>query len=876
MSGRPGPRRRPSAPLRFLLHLILPKDEREFFLGDLQEGTRRSWRRELFGALALRISSMSPFTRRGGDMLSDLGSDVRHGVRATVRNPGFALVGLATLALGIGANTTMFAIVNGVVLQPLPYPKADRLVMLYERLPSRGLESVSISPLDFQDWRERNRSMKAMAAYRPTTVNYTGGAQPERLAGYLVSEDFFQVLGIEPSRGRGFSPDDMAADGSPVVVLSHGFWLRALGGDDAVLGHTIMLDGVAHTVVGVLPPRWRPPTESAVDVVLPIRPEPFWQTSRGYHFLYGIGRLGPGVTLAQAQSDFSSISAALEEEYPDTNRDWGAVVRSLDDALLGSTRPQLLVFMAAVSLVLLIGCANLASMTLARATARARDLSIRVALGAGRGRMLRQLLTESALLSGAGGLLGLGIAFVALKVLVAGWPTLMPRMSEVAVTPAVVLLAVVLSVLSGLLFGFLPSSSAPSERIADGLRQGARGLSGGTTRRWTRAILVSGEVALAVMLLVASGLLVRSFINLRGDDAGFEASGRLVLSTPLPRSRYPSGAEQKRFADATLTRLGTLPGVKAVAQTSLLPLSGGRNVWGYWLQVGTSTGSESDGSAVVYRVSPGYFDVMGIPLLEGRAITTSDREDGPPVAVISAKLAAHAFPHRSPIGEHMSFDPDSAEPPAEVVGVVGDIRPDGLGRTSLPQVYVPFRQRPTPDVSFVLETSVAPTSLASGVRRAVAAVDPELPIVGLQTAESLIENSISLPRLRTLLMTAFGVTALLLALVGLYGLLAYTVSQRTHEIGIRLALGASRGTILGLVFREGARLVGIGIVVGLAGAVFVSRVLEAMLFEVDVHDPMVFSAVPLFLAAVALVAILVPARRASRVDPVRTLSAAQV
>lgn len=804
-------------------------------------------------------------------MFRELAYDLRHGLRLAVRSPGFTAVALVTMALGIGANTSMFSIVNGVILTPLPYPEADRIVLLTESVPARGWQTFSVAPLNYWDWEEQNRSMELMAAYRNNSLTYTGGDQPQTVAATQATEDYLTILGGQPVLGRGITEEDLDPDAEAVVLLTHGFWLRAFGRDRDVLGRTMTLDGTVHTIVGVLPDGWRRPSRTQPEVILPLRPQPFWFTNRSSHFLYALARMRPEVSLEQARSDITAIAAALEAEYPESNAGWSATVRGLEDALLGSARGQLLIFMASVGLVLLIACANLANMTLARATGRARELAIRTAVGAGRGRVLRQLLAESVLLAVAGGALGVASSYLALEAFVAGWPTMLPRMEEIRIDGMVLAFSLALALASGVVFGLMPALNVAGPNIADSLRHGGRGLAGDRSRRWMRTGLVVAEVGLAVVLLVGTGLLVRSFSALQGEDPGFVKEGRLVLSTPLPRAKYNSPEAVFPFLDGALRHLRALPGAESVALTSLIPLEGSDQVWGYWLEENAVPGAQEDGNALFYRVSPGYFETMGIPLVAGRDLATDDRLGSAQVVVVSQSMAERDFPGENPLGRIIKFGRDADDLPVEIIGVVGDIQHYSLGRSSIPQLYVPFAQRPTGNVNFVVKSSVDPGTLVSGVREAIVAVDPDQPIMGMMPADVLIADSISMPRFRTLLMTTFGLAALLLAVVGLYGVMAYTVSQRTKEIGVRMALGASRGSVLGLVFRDGAPLVGLGLAIGLAGAFALSRILESMLFGVGARDLAVFAGVPAVLAVVALTAMLVPARRAARVDPVRTL-----
>jgi putative ABC transport system permease protein len=525
-----------------------------------------------------------------------------------------------------------------------------------------------------------------------------------------------------------------------------------------------------------------------------------------------------------------------------------------------------------VGLVLVIACVNVANMTLARSAVRGRELAVRTAMGAGRIRLVRQLLAESVFLSVVGGLLGVGLAYVSLEAFVATWPTMLPRLREVGVNGPVLLFSAGVSLAAGVFFGLAPPLGIAGSNLNHTLRQGTRSVAGSISRRWMRATLVVAEVGLAVMLLIGSGLLIRSFSALQNEDPGFRTEDRLVFTTPLPRARYGTVEGVVAYGDDALARLAAVPGVESVALASLVPIMGSDEIWGIWLEGRPYSGPQDDISALFYRASPGYFSTMGIPLLAGRDITPQDREGSTRVVVVSETFAGDHFPGEDPLGRRIRFGTDDDDPWWEVVGVVGEVQHYNLGSTSMAQVYVPFAQHPTGRVSFVVKTQVPPLDLVSGIRGAIGAVDADLPLVGVRSVEDMVSANISMPRFRTLLMTGFGLTALLLAVVGLYGVLAYSVSMRSREIGIRMAMGAQRASVLGLVFREGLPLVALGSALGLGGAFALSRILESMLFGVGVRDPGVFASVPLLLVVVATAAMLVPARRAARTDPVRTLA----
>ena len=805
-------------------------------------------------------------------MFQELIGDLRFGLRMMARSPGFTIVALITIALGIGANTAIFSLVNGVLLKPLPYPEAERIVFLQANNMPRGWTSFSISPLDFWNWQEQNRSMVLFAAYRWTGVTYTGGDRPESLSAIAVTEDYLPILGGQPVLGRGFSENDLDPNREGVVLLSHGLWQTSFGSNPGVIGSAILLDGEPITVIGVLPEEWSHIGRSTPDILLPLRPEEWWYRARGAHFLHGLARTRPGVSFEQAQADLSSIAASLEAEYPESNEGWGAVVTPLDDIVLGDSRPQLLMLLASVGFVLVIACANVAQMTLARASARGQEMAVRTALGAGRMRVVRQLLAESLLLAVCGGFLGLALAFGSLKALTVGWPQILPRLQEVNINGTVLLFTAGLSLISGFLFGLFPALSVAGSNIGEALRKASWNVTGDFCRRRFRAGLVVAEVGLAVVLLVGSGLLVRSLLELQNENPGFESRNRLAFSTTLPETRYPTDEERRAYGYACLERLAAIPGVESVAITTLIPVTGQDEIWGLEIEGRPQAGVEDRIAALTYRVSPGYFNTMEIPMLAGRGITRGDRDGALRVVVVSESFASSHLPGEDPVGKRFRFGGEG-DPYWEIVGVVGDVQHYSLGSTSMAQIYLPFPQRPDDVVRFVIEASVSPLSLVGAVRTEIQTVDPDQPLMGMSTMDQLIAEDMSAPRFRTILLSAFGLTALLLAVVGLYGVLSHAVAQRSREIGMRMALGAQRTAILKLVLRDGVPLVLTGVAIGLAGAFALTRVLASMLFGVNVRDPGVFVTAPLLLIVVAAVAVLIPAIRATRVDPVKTLAA---
>ena len=793
--------------------------------------------------------------------------DIRYALRSLHRHRVFALTAILTLGLGIGANTAIFSAVNGVLLRPLPYPDPDRILTIWGHHPAIGRETASLP--DFLDWRKA-RSFSGMAAWANAAFTVTGTGEPEVVSGALVTPNYFRVLGAPIPLGRDFR-DDEARGAARVVVLSQGYWQRAYGGRPDVVGSQITLGGVPYTVVGAGARGLALPAE--VDIWAPFQTDT--TLGRRNDFLQVNGRLAPGATAETAQVELATIARRLEAEYPASNAGWGVELIGLHERIVGEIRPALLVFLGAVALVLLIACANVANLMLVRVAARERELTIRAALGASRRRLVRQLLTESVLLALAGGVLGLGLAVWGVSALRALDPGTLPRLDEVRLDARALAFALVLSVGTGLLFGVVPAVRARRFDLRGGLAEGGRALSGARSAARTRYALVLAEVALASVLLVGAALLLRSFVGLTRVDPGISVDGILTARVTLPRFRYDDPARQVAFADALLDRARALPGVASAALGSAAPVDDAVPYWAIALAGVEQPPPDVVQDAVVYRASPEYFHTFGLPLIRGRLFEAADRADRTPVAIVSQGLAQRYWPGRDPVGSRITFgDPtDSATSWMTVVGVVGDVRQDGAVSPAYPQIYVPFAQLSNRSVVVALRTGRNPLALAAPLKRALAGVDPGLALSQVTTMEQRVAGTLARPRVNALLLAGFAATALVLAALGIYGVIAYSVVQRTRELGIRVALGASADAVLGMVMRQGLTPVMIGLGVGLGVAAVGSRVLRSLLYGVTATDLATYGAVAAFLTVVASAASYVPARRAARSDPVLALRA---
>jgi putative ABC transport system permease protein len=814
--------------------------------------------------------------------------NLRFTARSLLKRPAFTVIAVLTLALGIGANTAIFSVVDSVLLSPLPYPEAERLVVVWSsnpRLAERvGLpDELPVSAGAFYDWRENLRSFDGMALISGGRVDLTGEGEPEQLAAVRVSGDFFEMFGVGARLGRALQPADDRPGEVSAVVLSDAFWRRRFGADPAVVGRTLRLDGRPVEVVGVMPPSFRFPRSAelpdgfgfaeAPEVWLPLSLSAERRADRGSHNAVALARLAEGVSRARAQAEMEPLLDRLESQHPE-DAGWRARLEPLREQVTGGVRKPLLVLLGAVGVVLLIACVNVASLLLAQAAAREREIAVRAALGAGRGRIVGQLLTESLALAAAGAVVGLLAGWWSLRAFAAFLPPDVPLGTVgggIALDVRVLLFTLGVALLAGLLAGLTPALQMTRPDLASSLREGARG-SGGTARGGrTRAALVIVETALAVLLVVGAGLLVRSFARLVAVDPGFRPENVLTLTLSLPETRYEA-ARRHTFAEEVLAELRALPGVTAAGMVSNLPMSGSENINGVRIEGSPPPEPGEFNVADFHATSPGYFEAMGIPLRAGRDFAATDRADSARVALIDEHMAETHWPGQDPIGKRFSF---SIENPGEswitVVGVVGKVRRSALHVDPRPQVYVPNSQFPSEEAAFALRTAADPHGLAAAAREAVYRVDGDQPVGRIRTLEEILAASVAGRRFQMMLLAAFAGLALALAAVGIYGVTSYSVAQRTREMGLRMALGAPRATVLKLVLREAGKLAALGLAAGLALALASTRVLRSFLYGVGSTDPATFAAVAVVLASVALLAAWLPSLRATRVDPMEAM-----
>ncbi|HWW75235.1 MAG TPA: ABC transporter permease, partial [Pyrinomonadaceae bacterium] len=796
--------------------------------------------------------------------------DVKYAARVLRKSPGFTAVALLAVALGVGANTAIFSVVNAVLLRPLPFPDSERVVAFEGVNPSKDITDSNMSVPDFADWKEQSRSFEQLAGFITGGSLLVSGEEAERVRGTSVTADFFPLFRTPARLGRTLEPGDAKKGETPVAVLSHGLWQRRYGGDPAVVGRQITVGRASTTVVGVMPPGFNYPERT--EIWFPVALDPAAER-RDNRYLEVIARLKPEATLAGAQAELDAVNARLAESYVETNSGWGVRLTNLRERLVGNMRTPLLVILGAVALVLLIACANVANLLLARATARRREFAVRDALGASRGRIVRQLLTESFLLSLAGGVAGLLISLWLTQVLVGLIPSDTPRLDEVRPDARIFGFALAVSVFAGALFGLAPALQASRRDVSEALKEGGRtGVEGGRRNR-SQSILIVSEIALSFMLLAGAGLLVRSFMRLREVNPGFNPAGVFALRISASGAQYPAGPARAELYRQVMERLGSLPGVEAAGGVLSLPLGGDTySVGRSFIREGRPATPEESANASYLVATPGYFQALRIPLVSGRTFTAQDSEKAPMVVVVNETMARRFWPGESPVGKRITIWRDEKFP-REIVGVVGDTRSKPAEPAGA-QMYVPFAQDPNwASLSVVVRTSADPSSLAAAARDEVHALDKAIPVYNARPLSDVVAASLAERRASTLLVGAFALLALLLALVGIYGVTAYYVTQRTHEIGLRMALGARAYHILGLVVGRSLRLTLAGLAVGLCGALALTRAMASLLYEVKPADPLTLAAAAALLGAVALLACLLPARRATRVDPLIALRA---
>ena len=811
--------------------------------------------------------------RRGLPTLAALGRDVRFGMRSLTRRPGFAVAAVVVLALGIGANSIIFTLVNAVVLRPLPFADANRIVRIWQTPPPAtfpGIPTFPFSPANFIDWETQNEVFERLAIVRAGRRTLTGRGNPDAVVTVRASADFLPILGLSPSRGRGFTRDDDRAGGPRTALLSEKFFQSRFNGDPAILGQTIHLNRVPHEVIGIVPDA--PTFIHRVQVWVPLAWTPEERAIRDNHNYTAIAKLKPGVSLDRAQADVAAISRRLEAQYPEDNKDWGGVVLPLQKDLVGSARESLLLLLGAVGLVLLIACANLANLMLVHTHGRARELAVRTALGATRGRIVQQLLTEGLLLGVGGGLIGFAGALYGVRLITAAMGAALPRAGEIHVDGRVLAFTAMVALATGLLAAFIPAWRLTGRQAAAALKTGpSRGHSSSGDGR-VRSLLIVSEVALALMLLIGAGLLIRSLSGLRNVDPGFDPKHVLTATVQLADAKYPNQARRTQFFAEALQRVRVLPGVESAAWIDTLPLQGGSTQ--YVQPEGVPKMRESELPVVALRVaSSGYFEAARIPLLAGRDFTDTDTVGSPRVLIVSERTARRFWPGQNPIGKQLTLTM-LTDQPAQVIGLVREVKLgtlDAAEADSETAVYAPSGQFPYPGSTIFVRTTTDPESFRRVLEGTIHTIDPELPLLDVATMDAVVEESLGQRPFAMWLLAAFATLAVVLASVGIYSVLAYTVRQRLREIGIRMALGASSGRVLRVVLFEGMKPTLIGVIVGLALAAMLGGVMRTFLYGVSARDAGTFGAVTALMILVGLAATLLPAYRATRVDPITTL-----
>jgi putative ABC transport system permease protein len=813
---------------------------------------------------------------RRSNVIADLGQDVRYGLRMLAKNPAFTAIAVLALALGIGANSAIFSVVNAILLRPLPYKAPEQLVMIWDNATHLGFPKNTPSPANFLDWRQQVTVFQGMAAFAERSFNLTGVGEPERLDGRRVSANLFDVLGVRPIIGRTFVPEE-DQPGTKVVLLNESLWKRRFGGDPSMIGRALILNNEAYTVVGVLPNSVRLPAfgKWRDQVWVPIAFPAEEAASRGDHFLEVIARLKPNVTLQQARAEMETIAARLAQQYPRYNSRVGAAVYPLHEEIVGNMRAALWILLGAVAFVLLIACANVANLLLARAAVRQKEIALRVALGADSARLTKQLLVESVMLSLLGGVVGLGFAYAGLRVLSHFIPPDIAHADTIAIDGKVLAFTLLIALVTGLIFGLAPASQASHFNLGETLKEGGRDSSGGVRGKRLRGSLVIAEVAVSVVLLVGAGLLINSFIHLRNLDPGFRADHLLALNLDLSEVKYPDTARRTAFFDEVVRRVRPLPGVQSVAVAGNLPFTYNGDSMGISVE-GVPDPPSDQWPDVIYRaIGPGYFSTMGIPLVGGREFNDRDTLDKTRGVVISEKTAKHYWPNQDPIGKRLKPGGATDDSPwRTVIGVVKDVRQNDFIAEPKMQMYLTYKQlQQLVANALIVRTSVDPLSLAAPVRNAIWSIDKDQPVANIDSMENIVAGAVARQRFSMLLLAIFAALALVLAAVGIYGVMSYTVAQQTREIGIRIALGAKRGDVLKITVKQGLKLVGLGLIIGLPSAFILTRVMSSLLFGISATDPITFFSISLVVLAVALLASYIPALRATKVDPMVALRA---
>jgi putative ABC transport system permease protein len=800
--------------------------------------------------------------------MDSLFKDIRYGIRSLLKHPGFTAIAVLTLALGIGANSAMFSTVNAVLLRPLSYPESDRIILLEGVNPAQGITQANMSIPDFADWQKQNQVFEQLAGFVTGGALLTRGDETERVRGTGVTSDFFPLFRTNAIRGRALQSEDSQKGRDPVVVLSYGLWQRRFGGDQNVVGSNVTLSGKSTTIVGVMPAGFDYPAQTELWVPYPIDAA---AERRDNRYFSVIARLGPGVTEAQAQAQMDTINQRLAQSYVETNSGWGVRLINLQERLVGAMRKSLLVLLGAVAFVLLIACANVANLLLARATARQKEIALRTALGASRGRVIRQLLTESVMLSLVGGALGLLLSLWLTKLLIAVSPADTPRFDEIRPDARVFAFTLGLTILTGLIFGLAPALQASRLDLNAGLKEGGRSGSGSARNTRLRSLMMVSEIALSFMLLVGAGLLIKSFMRLRDVSPGFSPDNVLTMRVSLLPAKYPEGEPRVQLLRQTLERLNSLPGVHSTGAVLSLPLGADTfNVWRSLVREGRPATTEESSNANYLVATPEYFRTMQIPLVAGRAFTDQDTAQTSQVVIVNEKLARELWPGESPLGRRITIWRDEKFP-REIVGVVRDTK-SSLDKEAGAQMYVPFAQDSSSGgLSLVIRTSGDPSTVAAAARNEIRSVDRGIPIYNVRTMNDVLMTSVAPQRTSMLLLSAFAGVALLLAMIGIYGVTAYYVTQRTQEIGIRMALGAQMSDVIKLVLSGGMVLALIGVGVGAAGAFALTRLMTSLLFAVTPTDRVTFATVSLSLLVTASIACYIPARRATKVDPLEAL-----